>query len=158
MEKEIKYNFWNYKILFLMLFISFLVMYFVMFFNADSINHVYLNLTRLYMTFLMICPMVIIMLAFMRKMYTNEKLNTIIVISVIIIFLLTLTLLRIQTPIRDEQFMKAMILHHSSAIMTSQQANIQDPKVHAHCRTNNNLTTKRNRTDGSYLEKIRVIK
>jgi uncharacterized protein (DUF305 family) len=39
------------------------------------------------------------------------------------------TALRTQTPVGDEQYMKAMIPHHSSAIMTSENANIQDPEL-----------------------------
>ncbi len=44
-------------------------------------------------------------------------------------FILTLAALRTQTPISDVQYMKAMIPHHSSAILTSNNANIQDPEV-----------------------------
>lgn len=37
--------------------------------------------------------------------------------------------IRTQTPISDVQYMKAMIPHHSSAILTSENANIKDPEV-----------------------------
>ncbi len=40
-----------------------------------------------------------------------------------------LTAFRTQTPIGDVQYMKAMIPHHSSAILTSRNANITDPEV-----------------------------
>lgn len=32
-------------------------------------------------------------------------------------------------PDSDKQYMKAMIPHHSSAILTSEKANIKDPEV-----------------------------
>lgn len=112
-----------------MLSASFVVMYSVMFFNVAEIGHIYLSLTRLYMTLLMVCPMALIMLFSMKGMYNDRKKNTILVIVIITLFVLSFIFLRTQTPIGDEQYMKAMISHHSSAILTSEEANIQDPEV-----------------------------
>ncbi|KAA8475457.1 DUF305 family protein family protein [Arcticibacter tournemirensis] len=109
--------------------ISFMVMYFIMFINIVDIDHFYISLTRIYMALLMVSPMAIIMLLMMGKMYPNKKMNKAIIIGSIAVFGLVLTALRTQTPVGDEQYMKAMIPHHSSAIMTSQNANIKDPEV-----------------------------
>jgi uncharacterized protein (DUF305 family) len=62
-------------------------------------------------------------------MYKNKKLNMVIIIVSIVVFVLALIFLRAQIPIGDEQYMKAMIPHHSSAIMTSNYADIKDPEV-----------------------------
>ena len=62
-------------------------------------------------------------------MYPNKKLNKGIIISAVIVFIIVLAGLRTQTPIGDVQYMKAMIPHHSSAILTSENANIKDPEV-----------------------------
>lgn len=121
----------NYKIFFTMLAISFIIMYAVMFLNVAALNHVYLSLTRFYMAILMVAPMAVVMLALMWKMYQNTKLNIAILIGSTAIFILALIGLRTQTPIGDVQFMKAMIPHHSSAILTSENANITDPEVKA---------------------------
>ncbi|SDD19831.1 DUF305 domain-containing protein [Williamwhitmania taraxaci] len=53
----------------------------------------------------------------------------IIAVISISVFVLSLILLRTQTPIGDKQYMKAMIPHHSSAILTSKHADIKDPEV-----------------------------
>lgn len=119
----------EYKAFFLMLGISFAVMYAVMYFNIASLGHVYFSLTRLYMALLMVSPMAVVMLLFMGHMYKDSKLNKVIVSCSVLIFVLTLALLRTQTPVSDEQYVKAMIPHHSSAIMTSQEADIRDPEV-----------------------------
>ena len=119
----------NYRTFMLMLFISFCIMYAVMFFNVDSVGHIYVSATRLYMSLLMVTPMALLMLALMRKMYPDKKVNAIIILSSIVIFTLSLTFLRTQTPIADRQYMKAMIPHHSSAILTSKHADIKDPEV-----------------------------
>jgi uncharacterized protein (DUF305 family) len=104
-------------------------MYGVMFLNVASLDHIYLSMTRLYMTLLMISPMALIMLVFMRKMYTNKKINLFIACTSIAVFTLSLTLLRTQTFISDKEYMKAMIPHHSSAILTSTQSDLKDPEV-----------------------------
>jgi uncharacterized protein (DUF305 family) len=109
--------------------ISFIIMYGIMFLNVSETNHIYLSLTRMYMTLLMISTMAIVMLLMMGKMYTNKKINSFIIIVSVLVFGLVFTALRTQTPVGDEQYMKAMIPHHSSAIMTSENANIQDPEL-----------------------------
>lgn len=119
----------NYQKFALMLGASFLIMYAVMFLNVDSLDHIYLSTTRVYMTLLMVSPMALLMLAFMPAMYKNRKLNAIIITVSISVFIATFAFLRNQTFISDIQYMRAMIPHHSSAILTSQNAQIQDPEV-----------------------------
>lgn len=67
----------------------------------------------------------------MPSMYPDTRKNILIGLTSILIFVLALTLLRYQVPIGDRQYMKAMIPHHSSAIMTSSSADIKDPQVRA---------------------------
>ena len=112
-----------------MMTVSFVIMYAVMFLNADIFEHVMLSTTRTYMTILMVAPMAISMILFMWKMYENKKINYIILTSAVIIFIGTLAMLRNQTLIADVQWMKAMIPHHSSAIMVSQKAHLTDPEA-----------------------------
>ena len=100
-----------------------------MFLNMDEASHFYISLTRIYMALLMVTSMAVVMMLIMGKMYPNKKINTTIIITGIILFALVLAGLRTQTPIGDVQYMKAMIPHHSSAIMTSKHADIKDPEV-----------------------------
>ena len=119
----------NYMKFGLMMIVSFVIMYAVMFLNADQFDHVMLSNTRTYMTILMVAPMVISMMLFMWGMYENKKLNYAILTVSAVVFIATLTMLRNQTLIKDVQYMKAMIPHHSSAIMVSQEATFEDPEV-----------------------------
>ena len=112
-----------------MLTLSFIQMYLVMFLNVDDFDHVMNSLTRVYMSALMVLPMAVIMIAFMGSMYGNKKANAAIVVGAVAGFCLILWMLRKQVPIGDEQWMKAMIPHHSSAIMVSQQADLSDPEA-----------------------------
>ncbi|TDE18014.1 DUF305 domain-containing protein [Dyadobacter psychrotolerans] len=121
----------SYLKFFGMLLVSFVIMYAVMFLNVNDVEHIYLSITRLYMTLLMVSPMAIVMLLFMPKMYTNKNANTMIYITSATVFVLAFTLLRNQVFVSDRQYMKAMIPHHSSAIMTSSRADIKDPQIRA---------------------------
>lgn len=112
-----------------MMIILFFIMYIVMFLNVTDISHYHTSATRIYMALLMVAPMVVVMMAMMGKMYPNKKANTAVVISGIVLFIVTLFALRTQTGVNDVQYMKAMIPHHSSAILTSKAANIKDPEV-----------------------------
>lgn len=81
------------------------------------------------MALLMVAPMAVLMIALMRRMYPNRKRNSLIVVTALLTFVLALVLLRTQEPIHDIQYMKAMIPHHSSALMTSKNADLSDPEV-----------------------------
>jgi hypothetical protein len=109
--------------------VSFVIMYSVMFLNVETFSHIFNSITRFYMTTLMIATMAITMLLFMWKMYPNRKINFGIIAFAAVSFFGTLYLLRTQTFITDIQYMKAMIPHHSSAIMTSSNVDFKDPEL-----------------------------
>lgn len=119
----------NYKIFALTLFISFVLMYAVMFLNVDQADHIYLSMTRFYMTIMMTAVMAVLMMLTMKMMYQNQKLNLIIMASSAAVFVASLIGVRTQTFVGDVQYMKGMIPHHSIAIMTSKNADIKDPQV-----------------------------
>lgn len=116
------------KLLFTLL-ISFLIMYGVMFLNVDKVEHVYFSVTRVYMALLMVSPMSVLMLLIMRNKYGDRRINALIIVISVSAFLLALVFLRTQAFIGDEDYMRAMIPHHSSAILTSQEASIEDSEV-----------------------------
>jgi len=114
----------------LMLAASFVAMYVTMYLNTYELDHVYFSLTRFYMVCLGISTMALIMFFFMRKMYQNKQKNLGIIVGSIGLFFAALGLVRAQSPIvGDVLWMKAMIPHHSIAILTSERADIKDPEV-----------------------------
>jgi uncharacterized protein (DUF305 family) len=113
-----------------MLAASFVAMYITMYLNTYAIDHVYFSLTRFYMSCLGISAMAIIMYVAMRGMYQNKKKNIAIIVGSIALFVSALGLVRAQAPfVGDVLWMKAMIPHHSIAILTSERADIKDPEV-----------------------------
>lgn len=105
------------------------VMFGLMYLNTYVFEHVQWSETRFWMAFLMGTCMTVIMLSFMLNMYTNKRINAGIFAASAIIFALALWLVRSQSTITDVDYMKAMIPHHSIAIMTSERAQITDPRV-----------------------------
>ena len=120
----------QYTKFFLMLGASFIAMYITMYLNTYEFDHVRLSLTRFYMVCLGISTMAVIMLLFMLNMYKNKKKNIAILVGSVVLFLGALGLVREQkSTVGDILWMKAMIPHHSIAILTSERADIQDPEV-----------------------------
>lgn len=120
----------NYRNFFLMLGLSFVAMYITMYMNTYEWDHIYFSLTRFYMACLGISAMAVIMLSLMLKMYKNKKKNIAIYVGSLILFVSALGLVRAQQPIiGDVLWMKAMIPHHSIAILTSKRADISDPEA-----------------------------
>ncbi|TPE41509.1 DUF305 domain-containing protein [Pontibacter mangrovi] len=113
----------------LMLAFSFVAMYITMYMNTYQFDHVYFSMTRFYMSCLGISAMAVIMFLFMRKMYKNRTKNMAIIAGSILLFISALSLVRAQEPIGDVLWMKAMIPHHSIAILASERADIKDPEV-----------------------------
>jgi len=113
----------------LMIMCSAISMYATMYFNTYEISHVYFSWTRMYMTFIGIGGMAIIMFLFMRKMYENKRKNAAIIICSISLMVFSTFLVRQQIPIDDVRWMRAMIPHHSIAVLTSTEAKISDPEV-----------------------------
>ena len=119
----------SYPRFFAMIATSTVVMYGLMFLNVEALGHVRFSQTRLWMALIMGAAMALIMLGFMRKMYKNTKANIAIGIGGVAALAAALFLVRSQETVGDVAYMKAMIPHHSIAVLTSERAEIQDARV-----------------------------
>lgn len=119
----------NYAIFGAMIATSMIVMFGLMYLNTYEFSHVFWSETRFYMTFIMGAAMAVIMLTFMRGMYNDRKKNLAIYLGSLLVFLVALFLVRSQTTVQDTSYMRAMIPHHSIAILTSGRAEIEDVRV-----------------------------
>lgn len=113
----------------LMIGVSTVIMFGMMYLNVYSIDHLFFSRTRVFMALMMGAVMAIIMLLFMWKMYENKTLNKISLGVSVLVFAGSLFMVRSQTTVSDVAWMKAMIPHHSIAILTSKRANLKDPEV-----------------------------
>lgn len=112
-----------------MIAVSTFLMYWLMYLNVFQLDHIFYSQTRLYMALIMGSVMAFVMLLFMWGMYKNKTVNFIILGVSAIVFSASLWLVRSQTTVDDVSWMKAMIPHHSIAILTSERAEIEDPRV-----------------------------
>lgn len=106
-----------------------IIMFGLMYLNTYSVDHIFFSETRAFMALIMGATMAIVMLAFMWKMYPNKGVNIGILVGSLVVFLVSLWLVRSQATVGDVAYMRAMIPHHSIAILTSERANITDPRV-----------------------------
>jgi hypothetical protein len=107
------------------------VMFVLMYLNTYALEHVRWSETRFYMAFVMGATMAVIMLLYMLGMYSNMKLNAAILVGSVAVFVVALGLVRSQATVEDRSYMRAMIPHHSIAILTSERAGIDDVRVRA---------------------------
>ena len=119
----------KYGRFFAMIGTSTLVMFGLMYANTFAMDHVFFSETRVWMAFVMGACMTAIMLGFMLGMYRDAKKNLAIFVGSAAVFAVALWLVRSQQTIDDVDYMKAMIPHHSIAIMTSERAHIRDPRT-----------------------------
>ncbi|MHA6317930.1 DUF305 domain-containing protein [Altererythrobacter sp. CAU 1778] len=119
----------GYGRFFAMIATSTAVMYGLMYFNTYSWDHIWFSQTRFWMALLMGAVMAVIMLLFMWGMYRNVQRNLLILGLAVATFAGTLWLVRSQETVSDVAWMKAMIPHHSIAVLTSRRADISDPRV-----------------------------
>lgn len=123
-----------YKSFFLMLGLSAVAMFLAMYAMIASLAHFVINLNMIYMTGLMVAPMAVIMLLFMLHMYKDKRMNAVVIASSVVVFLVCLFGIRTQTPIGDAGLLRAMIPHHSGAILMCEQAKLSDPAVVSLCK------------------------
>ena len=109
--------------------VSTAMMFALMYLNTYALEHVLFSQTRAWMAFVMGAAMAFVMLLFMLDMYHNRALNFAILAASVLAFAGSLWMVRSQATVDDVSYMKAMIPHHSIAIMTSERANISDPRV-----------------------------
>ena len=112
-----------------MILVSTVAMFGMMYLNVFQWDHIFYSQTRLFMALMMGAVMAMIMLLFMWKMYENKKWNLAILAVSVLVFCGSLFMVRSQTAVDDVKWMKAMIPHHSIAILTSTNAAIKDPEV-----------------------------
>jgi len=110
---------------------STVVMFGLMYLNTYAIDHVFFSQTRMWMALYMGGAMAVIMLSFMLGMYSNRTANIAIFVGAVLAFGVSLWLVRSQETVEDIAWMKAMIPHHSIAILTSERAELSDPRVKA---------------------------
>ena len=104
-------------------------MFGLMYLNVYQPDHVFFSETRAYMALVMGATMAVVMLSFMLGMYHDRRTNIVIFAGSVVVFAGSLWLVRSQATVDDVSWMKAMIPHHSIAILTSERAGITDPRV-----------------------------
>ena len=119
----------SYARFFAMIATSTALMFVLMYSTVYTLDHVWWSQTKFWMALYMGATMAVVMLAFMLGMYEDRRKNAAIFIGSAVVFAASFALVRAQSTVGDVAWMKAMIPHHSIAILTSERARIADPRV-----------------------------
>jgi uncharacterized protein (DUF305 family) len=108
---------------------STVVMWGLMYSTTYALDHLRWSQTRFWMALYMGAAMAVVMLLFMQRMYDDRRKNALIFGAAALVLLGGLFLARSQRTVGEVSWMKAMIPHHSIAILTSERARLSDPRV-----------------------------
>ena len=108
---------------------STVLMFGLTYLSTYQLDHVFFSETRAYMALIMGASMAVVMLVYMMGMYKNRRANIGVIGASVVVFAVSLWLVRSQATVDDVSYMRAMIPHHSIAILTSERARIADPRV-----------------------------
>jgi magnesium-transporting ATPase (P-type) len=119
-----------YRSLALQTIISGVIMYLVMFVMIDRLSSFYNNLNMLYMTLMMVSPIVVCV----RMRPKLPKKATADPSSRSVLRRFDGNMPGIATIISDTAFLRSMIPHHSGAILMCEQASLKDAEIRELCR------------------------
>ena len=125
----------HYVRLAVMIVLSFISMYVLMYAMVNTLVDVYNSLNQVYMAGLMTAPMVVLEVLVMSGMYKNKKLNALLFVGSCVAGIAFFLFIRQQTAISDRQFLRSMIPHHSGAILMCNEASLQDQRILELCKT-----------------------
>jgi uncharacterized protein (DUF305 family) len=125
----------HYLRLAVMIVLSFISMYVLMYAMVNTLGDVYNSLNQVYMAGLMTAPMVVIEMVLMPGMYKNKKLNALLIAGSCVAGIAFFLFIRQQTAISDRQFLRSMIPHHSGAILMCNEASLQDRRILELCKS-----------------------
>lgn len=109
---------------------SMAVMFVLMYLHSyQLLGHAWFSETRLFMTLIMGGGMVVVMLLSMLHMYRSTPKNIAAIAVAACLLAGGVFLVRSQITVSDTDYMEGMIPHHSIAILTSERARIEDPRV-----------------------------
>jgi len=118
-----------YRKLAIMMVLSFIAMYVLMYTMVDKFSNVIPNVNQFYMAGLMSMPMLLIELTVMDSMYKSKQLNRVLLAVGSVGLVLFFLCIRFQTAIGDKQFLKSMIPHHAAAILMVKETPIEDSEI-----------------------------
>ena len=123
----------GYGRLFLALGLSLVVMFPLTMAFVVRWSDFFLNISNFYMALMMVAPMGLIMLFVMRGMFPSARLNAGLAIGFVALFAIGLWLGRTEAFVGNDQFLRAMIPHHSRAILVCEEANITEADIQQLC-------------------------
>jgi uncharacterized protein (DUF305 family) len=119
----------NVSKLLLMAGLHFVIMYVLMYSMVATVDHIHLNINKAYMAAIMTAPMLMLEIWLMGEMYADKGALKYVMALSAVALVAAFAFIRQQTFVGDKPFLRAMIPHHSSAILMCNQADIDDQEI-----------------------------
>jgi len=113
--------------------VSGVIMYLVMFVMIDGLDSFYNNLNMVYMTLMMVAPMVVLMILAMKHMFPNKGANVAILAISAIGFLGSFALIRTQTTIGERWQRSPPALRFGCLHPLQDHLHLVDPEIKQLC-------------------------
>jgi uncharacterized protein (DUF305 family) len=123
----------HYRRFAVMLGVSFVVMYILMYAMVATFKEALPNINQFYMAGLMTAAMAIIELLVMGFMYARKKLNLALIGVAVVALVFCFVGIRQQLAVGDAEFLRSMIPHHSGAILMCENADLKDVEIKELC-------------------------
>jgi uncharacterized protein (DUF305 family) len=124
----------SYASLAMMSLVHLAIMYVAMFAMINRAGYFYNNSNMLYMAVLMAAPVTLLMVLSMRHMYPYKNMNLALCLAFALLTIGSFYAIRAQIGVGDKQFLRAMIPHHSGAILMCREAHITDQEISNLCK------------------------
>ncbi|WP_363349873.1 DUF305 domain-containing protein [Methylocystis echinoides] len=118
-----------YARLALIIAVATLVIFCVSYLNVYQADHIWLSAGRLWMAVAAGAAVAAALVAFSPDVYRSGPANSVIVAAAITVFAAAAWLVRTQDGVHEMTFLRAMIPHHSAAILMAERAQLRDPRV-----------------------------
>lgn len=128
-----------------MIAVSYVWMYGAMFAMVNTFGEVLQNLNFVYMAGLMAGAMIPIEILMMRAMYKDRRSDLAAFAVAAVILVGSFFGIRSQAAVGDDQFMLAMIPHHSAALLMCREASLSDQAVRDICERPNGIVESQTR-------------
>ncbi|MGB4860562.1 MAG: DUF305 domain-containing protein [Dokdonella sp.] len=122
-----------YTRLLVVTFISFLTIYALMYAMVDRSENVYRSFNQVFMTGLLVAPIVLIELALMWDMFPDRRRNVVITVVAFVATVFCWVGIREQLGVRDRQLIRSMIPSHAAAILMCEEAQLKNPELQRLC-------------------------
>ncbi|RTL87802.1 MAG: DUF305 domain-containing protein [Hyphomicrobiales bacterium] len=112
-----------------MIAVATILIFCVSYLDVYQADHLWFSAGRVWMAVAAGAAVAVVIILFSPDIYRSGPANSVIVAAAVAVFAAAAWLVRTQDGVHEVEFMRAMIPHHSAAILVAERAHLRDPRV-----------------------------